>query len=270
MAAALNYLKWQFLLRVASLFNTWSVVEHDTGLRIVVKKGQHGMTGNLYLGLLEFEEMLFVIHCLKSSDIFFDIGANAGIYTLLAAGLCKARAYSFEPVPSTYYFLQANVALNNLGNRVSCFNCGVGDKDEKLCFEADKDAMNKVVDGKYDGSTIEADTIQLDSMFSSVNGDFIMLKIDTEGYELNVLGGATRLLESPRTKVVLIEMNQADAINEMMTRLGFMSFTYDPSLRKLRQASHRSRANIIYIRDVACIEDRLIHAEPFMIRNRRY
>ena len=75
----MTFLKFQFILRIANLYKAWLIVPHECGFRVVVKKGQAGMTGNLYSGLLEFEEMMFVIHYLRTEDIFFDIGANVGI-----------------------------------------------------------------------------------------------------------------------------------------------------------------------------------------------
>lgn len=45
-----------------------------------------GATGNVYVGLHEFESMGFVLHVLRSSSAFIDVGANVGAYTVLAAG----------------------------------------------------------------------------------------------------------------------------------------------------------------------------------------
>ncbi|HLY71163.1 MAG TPA: hypothetical protein VKR53_15625, partial [Puia sp.] len=115
-----RFLKWQFILRVANKNKAWLMVMHECGFRVMVKKGQSGMTGNLYSGLHEFEEMMFVIHYVREHDLFFDVGANVGIYTLLAAKLKKARGYSFEPIPSTFYFLRLNMIVNDLENSVTC------------------------------------------------------------------------------------------------------------------------------------------------------
>jgi hypothetical protein len=47
--------------------------------------GMTGATGNLYVGLHEFEEMAFLLHFLRPGDLFADVGANVGSYTILAA-----------------------------------------------------------------------------------------------------------------------------------------------------------------------------------------
>ena len=67
-----------------------------------MRHGETGLTGNLYAGLHEFADMAFVMHALRPTDLFVDIGANAGSYTILACAVAKARGCAFEPLPSTY------------------------------------------------------------------------------------------------------------------------------------------------------------------------
>jgi thymidylate synthase len=63
-----------------------------------------GATGNIYAGLHEFEDMAFLLHLLRSEDMFADVGSNIGSYTILASGVVGAKSVAFEPVPSTYHF----------------------------------------------------------------------------------------------------------------------------------------------------------------------
>jgi hypothetical protein len=58
------------------------------------------LTGNLYAGLHEFSEMGFLLHLLRQNDLFVDVGANLGSYTVLASAVCQARNIAFEPVPA--------------------------------------------------------------------------------------------------------------------------------------------------------------------------
>ncbi|WP_017364163.1 hypothetical protein, partial [Methylococcus capsulatus] len=53
---------------------------------LVVRPGMTGATGNLYVGLHEFEDMAFLLHYLRPEDLFVDVGANVGSYTVLAGG----------------------------------------------------------------------------------------------------------------------------------------------------------------------------------------
>ena len=55
-----------------------------------------GATGNLYVGLHEFEEMAFLLHFLRRGDLFADVDANVGSYTILAAVAVGTEAIAFE------------------------------------------------------------------------------------------------------------------------------------------------------------------------------
>jgi hypothetical protein len=54
------------------------------------------------VGVFEFEEMVFVLHALRPSSLFVDVGANVGFYTVLAGGGVGASCLSLEPVPATF------------------------------------------------------------------------------------------------------------------------------------------------------------------------
>lgn len=94
--------------------------------KLVVKKGLTGATGNIYTGLHEFTDMGFLLHFLNKGDLFFDIGANIGSYTILSSGCRGVRTVSFEPVPSTFEWLKKNIAVNSLSNIVEALNIGIG------------------------------------------------------------------------------------------------------------------------------------------------
>src|SRR5262245_33485687 len=67
--------------------------------KLVVRRGMTGATGNVYVGLHEFTDMMFLLHFLRAGDLFLDIGANVGTYTVLASGVSKASTRAFEPDP---------------------------------------------------------------------------------------------------------------------------------------------------------------------------
>ena len=94
------------------------------GTRLFATRGMWGATGNWYCGLHEVAEMAFVLHVLRPSDKFIDVGANVGSYTVLAAGAVGSRVLAVEPIPTTFGFLRRNVALNGLGELVRCWQGG--------------------------------------------------------------------------------------------------------------------------------------------------
>jgi hypothetical protein len=109
--ALFRFVRWQVGSRVLGEPVAMPYVK-DT--RLLVESGMAGATGNVYAGLHEFEDMAFVLHALRPSSWFVDIGANIGSYTILAGGGSAAKCISVEPVPTTFEKLCDNVRLNEL------------------------------------------------------------------------------------------------------------------------------------------------------------
>ena len=113
--------------------------------RLLVSSGMTGATGNIYCGLHEFVDMGFLLHLLRPGDMFYDIGANVGSYTILASAAIGAQSVSLEPVPQTFHFLQDNIRLNGVSERVTALNAGVGHVNGVLRFTSDLDTVNHVL-----------------------------------------------------------------------------------------------------------------------------
>src|SRR6185295_2090869 len=92
-----RFLAWQ----ISSRLLPEVVVPWVHGLRLGARRGMTGATGNIYAGLHEFHDMMLLLHFLRPGDIFLDMGANIGSYSLLAAGVAGATAHAFEPDPQT-------------------------------------------------------------------------------------------------------------------------------------------------------------------------
>ena len=88
-----RFLCWQIKCRLQREV----IVPWIAGTNLAVRRGMAGATGNIYCGLHEFEDMAFLLHLLRPEDTFVDVGANIGSYTILAAGVCRARSIAFEP-----------------------------------------------------------------------------------------------------------------------------------------------------------------------------
>jgi len=65
----------------------------------VIETGMTGATMNLYYGLHEAADMAFVLHALRPDDVFLDVGANVGTYSILVSGVAQARTTALEPIP---------------------------------------------------------------------------------------------------------------------------------------------------------------------------
>ena len=108
----IRFLNWQTVTRV--LRDPILVVPWIKGASLAIRRGEHGLTGNLYCTLLEFDEMGFFLSTLQEGDTFIDVGANGGAYTVLASAVCGSRVIAFEPVPETYETLVRNVRVNQV------------------------------------------------------------------------------------------------------------------------------------------------------------
>jgi FkbM family methyltransferase len=272
----LRFLKWQLASRIFAYPVLWPYVG-DTSL--LVKRGMTGATGNIYTGLHEFEEMGFLLHLLRPGDLFGDIGANVGSYTILASGVSKAESVSVEPVTSTFINLKNNVAVNNLESKVRLFNAGVGDKPGKLYFTRNHDTVNHVLAGQQPvaGETEEVNILTLDQLFAEKTP--VLLKIDVEGFELSVLRGAKGLLPQQGLKGIIIEINGScnrygateEDIHMELVAYGFAPFLYEPLDRRLTPvSSYNPHGNTIYIRDEEWVRQRLAGAEKVRVFNQSF
>ncbi len=142
LGAIIRFARWQVGSR---LVQGAIVYDWINGSRFLVKNGETGLTGNIYTGLHEFQDMAFLLHFLRSEDLFIDVGANVGSYTILACSAIGARGIAFEPVPSTYRRLVENMHLNHLDEKVKCINKGVGAQQGSVVFTSDSDTTNHVL-----------------------------------------------------------------------------------------------------------------------------
>ena len=115
LSAVLKFIRYQFATK---LFESKFLVNWVNDTKFLVSKGETGITGNLYCGLMEYEDMSFLLHYLRQDDEFYDIGANVGAYTILASGVVKAKSFAFEPLPSTYDRLVDQVKINRIDHLV--------------------------------------------------------------------------------------------------------------------------------------------------------
>ncbi len=237
------------------------------GTRLLVQTGMHGATGNVYVGFMEFEDMAFVLHFLRKDDVFLDVGANVGVYSILAASR-DASVVAMEPVPTSYDYLLDNIYLNRFHSLVEARNVGVGSSQGKLRFTTRTGPTNHVLaegESADDAVTVSVET--LDDIAQSAT----MIKVDVEGFETEVIDGAAGLLAQGALQAVLIELNGLGArygfsdveIHERLLDFGFRPVRYEPFKRQLILLDHhQSSGNTLYIRPSADLEQRLFHAHP--------
>ena len=231
-SAFARWMRWQIGSRVLG----WPVVvPFVNNTRLLAKPGMTGATGNIYCGLHEFEDMGFVLHFLRPGDLFVDIGANIGSYTILASAT-GARVISFEPVPASFEALLDNIHLNRLESQVDARNQAVGRNTGKLEMIIDQDTTNQALRNgdRYSGKTLRVPVVTLDEALLGKTPKLI--KIDVEGFETEVLAGAAATFASPSLHAVIMELNGSgtrygfdeDKLHHHMQAIGFHPCRYDP------------------------------------------
>jgi FkbM family methyltransferase len=256
--------RWQFLSRVSSK----PIVQPFIGnLKFWAARGYHGITGNIYYGLHDYTDMLFVLHFLRKEDLFGDVGANMGSYSLLAAGINGCKTIAFEPAPETFEQLEKNILLNELSSTVSLRNMAIGSKRAKLKFTVGKGPMNRFAN-EDEEHTLEVPVTTLDEEFRLQTP--CLLKIDVEGFEMEVLEGAQKVLKDPCLKAILIETFDQEGVSPvslMLQNEGFVACTYEPVARDLSKGFNKNNNNQIFIResDVNDVKQRLISAPKIQV-----
>jgi FkbM family methyltransferase len=213
-----------------------------------------GATANIYVGLTEFADMLTALHFLREGDLFFDIGANVGVYTVLASGVCKATTWAFEPDAETVSHLKRNIELNNLGSRVRVFECAVGQEQGEIAFTVGLDTVNRIASA--DDVNVRMTRLeQLDALVGDVAPS--MIKVDVEGAEEGVLQGAKALLANPCLKVIELETVTLESAN-ILSKNGFERAYYNPNSRRLhRHPIALKSTNSLFVRDWPYVQGRL-------------
>ncbi len=256
LATLRRWLGWQIGSRILR-FPVIAPFVNDSCL--VLEKGQRGANGNYYCGMLEFEDMSFLMHYLRPDDLFADIGANIGSYTILAACAIGAKVVAVEPVQSTFDRLVRNIAINGSIDRVEFHRCALGSSSGgTVRLTQNEDAENHVIpDGENLENGVEVPLRSLDDILHGRVPRF--LKIDVEGFEQEVLKGGMATLRDPNLKVLIIELNTFGSrfgvsdseLADLLQDCGFSFFAYQPRDRRLVELADplAGKLNVICLRD---------------------
>jgi FkbM family methyltransferase len=270
-ASMLRLVSWQLGSRIASGPVTINFVNDA---KLLVRPGMTGATGNIYTGLHEFEDMAFVLHVLRTSDLFVDVGANVGSYTILASAALGAKTIAFEPIPTTYGHLVDNIDLNGVHDLVIAHNIGVGAERGELIFTSSLDTVNHVLGAaESDIASTKIAVNTLDEMLGESRPTVI--KIDVEGFETRVIDGAAKALSRDTLLAVVMELNGSgerygfdeSTLHARMLGYAFRPFTYSPFTRQLLslEGKKSTSGNTLYIKNLERVQERLVSAQPFTV-----
>ncbi len=248
-------------------------VEFPNRTRLMVSPHMKGAAHFITPRLCEFDDMSFVMHFLRPGEMFADVGANVGAFTVLAAGVAGAKTISFEPSPATFDMLAANVRLNNLTDRARPVNAAVGRSVGNVQFSSGLGTENHVAAASEKSNSVTVAMTTLDHEFATVPAT--LLKVDVEGFETEVFGGAENTLKNQALQAIIVERNGSgnrygydeDALHANIRKHGFAPFSYAPFARELRPLGEGESGNIIYIRNRDAASERLRTATAFTLGN---
>jgi FkbM family methyltransferase len=127
----------------------------------------------------------------RIGDVVVDVGANVGLYAIALAKRVgdSGKVHAFEPDPANFRALDRHCSLNRVTARVVLYQVAVAGTDGRVAFEAGRGPESHIGGGAL---VSEVDAVRLDSVF--VQDHIDILKIDVEGFEEEVLKGASELL----------------------------------------------------------------------------
>ena len=236
------------------------IIPWVAGQRLAVRRRMAGATGNIYVGLSEFADMMLALHFLCKGDLFLDIGANVGSYAILASGVCRANTWAFEPDPNAVRNLKRNLAINDLDELVTVYELALGNADGEILFTVGHDTGNRVASaGETNARTVRQQ--RLDSLIGGGSHSIIMMKMDVEGHGEEVLRGAKSLLADDCLKIIVAEWPTA-YIYETLSSHRFVRACYEPFSRKLQPQPENiySSPNSLFVRDWDFVNSRVTTA----------
>ena len=177
----------------------------------------------------------------KNNLIFWDIGANIGLYSIYNALKNKSSTtISFEPSTSNLRCLSRNISINNLEDKIKIFSLPLTNIENKFKAEMKYQLL---------GTTVN---YLLDNQILTVP-DYI--KIDVDGIEHLILEGSNRYLENKKIKSVIVEINenfteQYKKVLAIMKKNQFKILQNEPNTNELYKKSikFQKTSNYIFIR----------------------
>ncbi|MDF5727467.1 MAG: FkbM family methyltransferase [Rhizonema sp. PD38] len=264
----IRFISWQLYKR---LFQHSLDIQLLPDVKIRCYPDSHSAAAILYCGLYEYDEMNFLLQYLRDEDSFIDIGANVGVYTLIAASKIKhGSIYSFEALPKNFTRLEENLKINQF-EQVKPYAVAVSDLIGITSLNlAERDSMPFITLTATE-NTITVPTDTLDNLLKNQSlANLTLAKMDIEGAEILAIKGATYLLKQQRPYVWILEIN--DAVNnfghqkqdvvDLLQDYGYGLYRYDADSNQLHAITLDGQQgnNVLAIANSALdfVRDRLI------------
>lgn len=189
-----------------------------------------------FTGYYEPQETQLASRLLHAGDVFVDVGANWGYFSLAAAHWVGAtgRVLAFEPEPRLFALLTANLAVNRLDfvrayQTAAAAGCG---RLGFTAFHADGGNWGESRSVRAGPADFECDTVALDAALDAAGvGPVQLIKIDVEGGEVDALAGMRRGLAQGRYRYVLVECHPDLLAERGLTENDYLASLFDAGYR---------------------------------------
>ena len=221
-----------------------------------------------------------LLQLLKPGDTFIDIGAHIGYFTMLASRLVgpTGRVYAFEPENANYHRLMVHLQINEMTN-VLPFKWAASNTTSVVNLRTDPgndgghaiwnlEARHTTDEGRAKIMLQPTFSLPLDSLFRGAGPGAIKgIKVDTEGFELQVLNGMRNLLDQAKVPVVICEINHTllpftgaseQNIRDFMLGLGYRIYFDNPETGALSPLEPTQKAETKYVYNLIFIRPEVI------------
>jgi FkbM family methyltransferase len=174
----------------------------------------------VFADIYEAHLIIWLKQWLKAGDTFWDIGANWGFISLPAAQIVgtSGQVFAVEPSPSNLAWLKRHIILNQCENILTVVEAAVCEQNGgSVSFSLLNDGLSPSNSLMFSGSVnedcpqvsqeISVPAISLDSLLAEQGKSPKLVKIDVEGAELKVLKGATQLLNSEESPIIILAVH---------------------------------------------------------------
>ena len=250
----------QKIFKPLNLFNGVSSIQKHHDIKIKLNINDWIQQNIFFLGSYEDAELKVLSNHLKPDSVFIDIGANFGLYSLIASQHISEEGtiISFEPFPENYKSLCTNLSLNNL-RRIKAENKAVGSQTGtlKLYYNSKENNLGMVSSIKTQNSDfVTVNMTCLDYYLKKESLKKItFVKIDVEGFEYDVLQGMKQTLQQ-YSPIILIEVldsksqkNVSNKPHELLCEMGYKRFFIDDNGNLSSNPYNQGRKNYVYKRN---------------------
>lgn len=233
-----------FPIKYLKIFHRLPVIKkvriHQDGFNIfyMISDGKDTIAKSIYWeGLRAYEPrtLRLLTHLLKESNSFYDIGANTGLFSLLAASSDNINnVYSFEPLDIAYNLFQSNISINEI-NKITLHKIALSNFNGESIFNVNKtdsdiplgaSLRNDVIENEI-AESIKVKALMLDTFINENNiASMDLLKIDTEGTEDLVIQGGLESIDRFRPVMICEVLSHTKTEDKIHALLDAKKYEY--------------------------------------------